>query len=245
MKPSANSLNGSSNLGALRVATYNVHKCTGLDRRMLPRRIAEVIRGLQPEVVGLQEVTEPQARRIAEHLGMHIVMNEVRHHKGEGYGNAVLSRYSLTGICTFDLTAPGRERRGCIRTDVTLPDGQVLHAFNFHLGTGHNERQWQARRIVETEILRSKELKGPRVVLGDFNEWTRGMVSTMMAAELRAIHLPTYPGILPMLRLDHIYHDNDLMLEHAFLHRNVKTMIASDHLPLVADFKVRPGESFR
>jgi endonuclease/exonuclease/phosphatase family metal-dependent hydrolase len=207
----------------------------------MPRRIADVIRGLQPDVVGLQEVTEPQAEKLAELLGMHIVMGEVRRHNGDVYGNATLSGHPMGSICTFDLTAPGRERRGCIRVDVALPDRQVLHAFNFHLGTRYGERQWQARRIVETEIIRSKDLKGPRVVLGDFNEWMRGLVSVMLAAELKAIHLPTYPGILPFLRLDHIYHDDDLVLERAFLHRTPKTLIASDHLPLVADFRIRPG----
>ena len=225
----------------LRVVTYNVHKCAGLDQRVLPRRIAEVIRALHPDVVGLQEVTEPQAQRLAELLGMHIVMGQVRRYNGAVYGNAMLSGHPMGGICTFDLTAPGRERRGCIRADIALADQQVLHAFNFHLGTRYGERQWQARRIVEAEIIRSKDLKGPRVVLGDFNEWMRGLVSVMLAAELKAIHLLTYPGILPLLRLDHIYYDDDLILERAFLHRTVKTMIASDHLPLVADFKLRSG----
>jgi endonuclease/exonuclease/phosphatase family metal-dependent hydrolase len=223
----------------MRVVTYNVHKCAGLDQRVMPRRVAEVIRGLQADVIGLQEITEPQAQRIAELLEMNLVMGEVRRHHGAAYGNAVLSGHAMSGICAFDLTAPGRERRGCIRTDVGLPDGQVLHAFNFHLGTQHGERQWQARRIVEIELLRSKDLRGPRVVVGDFNEWTHGLVSTMFAAELKPIHVPTYPGIWPVLRLDHIYYDADLVLEHAFLHRTMKTMIASDHLPLVADFKVR------
>lgn len=226
----------------LRVATYNVHKCVGMDRRVLPRRIADVIRSLNPHVIGLQEILAPQAEHIAGLLGMHVTLGEVRRLNGAGYGNAILSRYEMTGICTFDLTAPGRERRGCVRTDVPLPGGQVLHLFNFHLGTAHGERRWQATRIVETEVIRSKDLRGPRVILGDFNEWTRGLVSVMFAAELKGITLPTYPGLWPVLRLDHIYYDPHLALERAVLVRNARTLIASDHLPLVADFRVSPGE---
>ena len=40
----------------IRVATYNIHKCRGLDRRISPHRIAAVIRELDADVVALQEV---------------------------------------------------------------------------------------------------------------------------------------------------------------------------------------------
>lgn len=225
----------------LRVATYNVHKCVGMDGRELPKRIAGVIRHLDPDVIGLQEIVSPHAEQIAHIAGMHLLMGEVRRINGAAYGNAVLSKYPMSGLCTYDLTAPGRERRGCVRTDVALPDGQVLHVFNFHLGTDHGERRWQAGRIFETELIRSKDLRGPRVMLGDFNEWMRGMVSVMLAAELTAISPPTFPGLWPVLRLDHIYYDVDLVLERAGPVRNMRTMIASDHLPLTADFRVRPA----
>jgi endonuclease/exonuclease/phosphatase family metal-dependent hydrolase len=238
----------------IRVATYNIHKCIGLDRRVMPGRIAEVIAEFKPDVIGLQEVLsveggtreQNQARLLADELGMHLAMGEVRKLYGGAYGNAVLSCFPLSGICTFDLSAPGRERRGCVRTDVHLPEGAPLHMFNFHLGTAFGERRWQAKHIFETEVIRSKDIAGPRVVVGDFNEWTRGHVSVMFAAELRGadirLHLKqtrTYPGFFPVLHLDHIYYDDDLVLEHVALHRSRKALIASDHLPLFADFAVR------
>lgn len=242
----------------LRVATYNIHKCVGVDRKFSPARIASVIAELNADVVGLQEVLsvengrreENQAAFLAETLSMHLAPGEVRRLHGGAYGNVVLSRFPLTNSCTYDISAPGRERRGCVRADVSLPDGQLLRLFNFHLGTAFLERRWQARRIVETELIRSKDLPGPRVVLGDFNEWTRGLVSTMFAAELRGadirLHLKqkrTYPGVFPFLHLDHIYYDDDLVLEHVVLHRTPKSLLASDHLPLVADFAVRTAAS--
>jgi endonuclease/exonuclease/phosphatase family metal-dependent hydrolase len=239
----------------IRVATYNVHKCIGMDRKLLPGRIAEVIAEFHPDVIGLQEVLsldtlrreDHQAQYLAEALGMHVALGEVRQLYGGAYGNVVLSRFPVHNFCTFDLSAPGQERRGCVRTDVILPPGDVLHLFNFHLGTGFMERRWQARRILETELIRSRDLQGPRVVVGDFNEWTRGLVSAMFAAELRGadirMHLKwrrTYPGFLPFLHLDHIYYDHDLVLDHVFLHKSRKALVASDHLPLVADFAVKP-----
>jgi endonuclease/exonuclease/phosphatase family metal-dependent hydrolase len=224
-----------------------------MDRRVSVSRIAEVISEVNPDVIGLQEVLsletghrhENQARFLADALGMQFAVGEVRKLRGGSYGNVVLSKFDFSEICTYDLSAPGREERGCIRTSIRLRGGGLLHLFNIHLGTAFMERRWQARRLFETEIIRSKQLQGARVVLGDFNEWTRGLASMMLAAELRGADIRlrlkrrTYPGVFPVLHLDHIYYDEDLLLDHVFVHRTMKSVVASDHLPLVADFCVK------
>jgi endonuclease/exonuclease/phosphatase family metal-dependent hydrolase len=88
-------------------------------------------------------------------------------------------------------------------------------------------------------------MPGPRLVIGDFNEWTRGLVTRLLAANLRSVRLKdhlrrarTYPGLLPVLHLDHVYHDPVLPLVHFAVHRTPLSLRASDHLPLVADFEV-------
>ena len=43
-------------VATLRVATYNIHRCRGLDGRTNPARIAEVIRAIDADIVALQEV---------------------------------------------------------------------------------------------------------------------------------------------------------------------------------------------
>jgi endonuclease/exonuclease/phosphatase family metal-dependent hydrolase len=48
----------------------------------------------------------------------------------------------------------------------------------------------------------------------------------------------TYPGVLPLMHLDHMYFDRDLALEEFLLHRSRMALVASDHLPLVAEFRV-------
>jgi endonuclease/exonuclease/phosphatase family metal-dependent hydrolase len=40
------------------------------------------------------------------------------------------------------------------------------------------------------------------------------------------------------MHLDHIYYDAGLKLEHVALHRTKTALVASDHLPLVADFRL-------
>lgn len=241
----------------LRIATYNVHKCEGLDRRVSPGRIAEVIAETNADVIGLQEVLSisggppeaDQAEYLARALNMNYVMGDVRSLRGGMYGNLVLSRLPVHSHCKFDLSIPGREQRGCVRTDVDLGTANPLHLFNFHLGTAFLERRLQAKLLIESQVIRSPELAGPRVVVGDFNEWTRGLVSKTLAAEFRGadirLHLKdkwTYPGVFPVLHLDHIYYDEALVVEHVALHRTRKALVASDHLPLLADFVVKESE---
>jgi len=235
-----------------RVVTYNIHKCRGLDLKMSPMRIVDVLRELDADIIALQEVLatnigsreEDQARFIAEELGLEVYLGENRLHRGGLYGNAVLTRFKVTEQQNFDISVPGRERRGCLHVDVQLPDLTRIHIYNVHLGTAFLERRRQVMRLLDHGILRA-QYPAPRVMLGDFNEYTHGLTSKMLKSHFRSKDvrekLPrrrTYPGIFPLLHLDHIYYDHHLTLTEAFVHRTRTSLIASDHLPLVADFNV-------
>ena len=235
----------------LRVVTYNIHKCRGLDQRVRPRRIAEVLRELDADIVALQEVVgfgspvyEDQTRHVAEALGYHPAFGENRRHNGAAYGNLVLSRFPIVHSRNYDITARGREPRGVLRADVRLPDGRVLHLFNAHLGTAYRERCEQARHLTSLRILSNSELSGPRIALGDFNEWIPGDATRSLSAHFgwarpsRPAHRRSYPCVLPLLRLDHIYFDETLKLHRLALHRSRRALVASDHLPVVAEFRL-------
>lgn len=235
---------------AFRVATYNVHKCCGLDRRVRPSRIAQVLGEIDADVVALQEVIGEgegdshvnHARHIADELGYDFCIGANRRHVGGEYGNAVLTRHRLIDSNNLNITHANREPRGCLQVDVEIGNRPV-RIFNVHLGTAFSERRHQARMLLSFDELKEKS-DVPRIVLGDFNEWTRGLASQMFKhhftfADPRE-HLKTgartYPGVLPFLHLDHIYFDASLRLTNLTLHRNRTSLIASDHLPLVADF---------
>ncbi len=105
------------------------------------------------------------------------------------------------------------------------------------------ERRHQARLLVGSSVLGSKELPGPVVVVGDFNEWTRGLASRLMAERYGCVDLRqhmrrrrTYPGLVPFLHLDHFYFDRRLHLDKFSLVRTRQALIASDHLPMVGEF---------
>jgi endonuclease/exonuclease/phosphatase family metal-dependent hydrolase len=238
----------------IRIATYNVHKCRGLDRRTSPERIADVIDELDADIIAIQEVLNlqdglpryDQARTIHKRFrNYEWRFGENRTLHGGPYGNMTLSRLPIQFCRNYDLTWRHRERRGCLRTDVLLAPGMVLHIFNVHLGTSFFERRHQSRKLLSKELLNSLDYQGPRIVIGDFNEWTRGLVSRSMADAFESIDFRkfkrygrTYPGILPLLHLDHFYYDKQLSLSSFRLHRSRTALIASDHLPQVAEFEM-------
>jgi endonuclease/exonuclease/phosphatase family metal-dependent hydrolase len=239
---------------SLRVASYNIHKSRGLDRRVKPERVLEVIRELDADVIALQEIMNVnsddarlgQARYLAAELsGYSWCFGDNRDLKGGPYGNMTLSRFPIKFFRNYDVTWRKRERRGCLRSDLALDEKNAIHFFNVHLGTGFIERRHQARKLVSADILQHGKIRGPKIVAGDFNEWTRGLASRLMGENFQSIDLKqflksrrTYPGILPFLHLDHIYFDHCFELRHFRLHRSRTALVASDHLPIVAELEL-------
>ncbi len=237
----------------IRIATYNVHRCRGMDRRVSVSRITDVIGRLDADVIAVQEILRgdeaardgaDQVRRVAEALRYTFAFGETRRHRGAGYGNATFSRLPITLQAQYDITWRRRERRGCLRTDVLAPDGETLHVYNVHLGTSMFERPHQVGRLLSSEVLHAPSLRGPRLVMGDFNDWTRSVAASLMGSRFESVDLRllgrrrTYPGLLPMFHLDHFYYDKALRLTAFRLHRSKLALMASDHLPLVAEFEM-------
>jgi endonuclease/exonuclease/phosphatase family metal-dependent hydrolase len=245
-----------SQVSKFRIVTYNVHKCVGVDRQLNPARIVSVLKEINADIVALQEVLcihgrnseDDQAHFIARGLGFNYCMGHNRELRGGVYGNLVLSRFPLLGSENHDISVDGREERGCLRVDIDLGKESRLHVYNAHLGTSFIERRRQARKLIGESILSDASIPGPRIMLGDFNEWTRGLVTRLLNGHFRTgdirLHLKrsrTYPGMLPIMHLDHIYFDETLELEHAELHRSRAALLASDHLPIFADFRAVPS----
>ena len=230
-------------MNRLRAVTYNIHKCRGMDGRVSANRIAGVLREVNADVIALQEVLGHQAESLSSELGMDYAMGENRLHRGCAYGNVVMSRWPIRETRSYDLSVRGCERRGCLRADIPVNGGPLLHVFNVHLGTALLERREQGRMLLAPELLSHGDLRAPRLVMGDFNEWTVGLATKLLRSHLKSADLRgrlgrsrTYPGLLPFLHLDHIYYDPALRLDKLSVHRTAKALVASDHLPLVAEF---------
>jgi endonuclease/exonuclease/phosphatase family metal-dependent hydrolase len=223
------------------VASYNIHRCAGLDRRVNLERIADVLREIDADLVGIQEVLRPQADALADRLEMELAMGPTAKRSGLPYGNAVLSRLPIHGSHTFDLSWASREPRGGIRLDLTMSQG-LLHVFNVHFGLKVRERASQVRILVRDHILH-RDLTGPRIVIGDLNEWFPGPVGRLLRSELHGPRIRrTHPAPLPIFPLDRIYWDRHLVSDGFRVHRSRLARVASDHLPVVARLRMaNPG----
>jgi endonuclease/exonuclease/phosphatase family metal-dependent hydrolase len=234
----------------LRVVTYNIHRCRGMDRRTRPDRAAAVLRDIDADVVALQEVVgagpngSSHIEEIGAALGMGWVMAPARRLRGHLFGNAVLSRLPIIHHVEHDLSWKTCEPRCLQRADIDV-HGQTLHVYNVHLGTAILERRHQAQRLAE--IVSDRHVGGAKIVLGDFNEWMKGLTTMLLSRRMKSVDLRsylkrrrTYPGIFPILHLDHIYYAGRLEILGIEMPRTRRTVVASDHLPLVADVRVGP-----
>jgi endonuclease/exonuclease/phosphatase family metal-dependent hydrolase len=234
----------------VRIVTYNVHRCRGLDRRTRPERIVEVLAGIAPDIVALQEVIGTgatgtgHAELIGAGLGMGWVIaaaRELRHHQ---FGNVVLSRFPIREHAQYDLSWKTCEPRCSQRVAIDVGGAAPLQLFNVHLGTALLERRYQATRLAAW--VHDRRVPSPKLVLGDFNEWSRGIAEDILARKLNSVDLyphlrrrRTYPGIFPVLHLDHIYFEGAIDIRRIELPRTRLAMVASDHLPLVADIRIK------
>ena len=232
----------------LRVVTYNIHRSRGLDGKTDPERIADVLKRLRPDVVALQEAVGRghrgvgQEEEIAARLNMSSILAPARTFRGHLYGNAVLSRFPMDNHAVCDLSQEGREPRLCQRVDINV-HGHLIHFYNVHLGTSSAERKKQAVKLAD--FIGEPDTGGPKVLLGDFNEWRKGVVTKLLSARFKSLDLVpflrwrrTYPGIMPVVHLDHFYYDGPVDLVNIRVSRRFPFLIASDHLPILAEMSL-------
>ena len=242
----------------VRVLSYNIHRAIGVDRRFRPDRIATVLEHHDADVVLLQEVDEgvPRSRRLdlAHELASalkypHVAVgHNVQLRRGR-YGNATLSRHPIRKHRNIDLTVGRLRGRGCQHTRlvVTGPRGarRRLDTFNLHLGLSALERRRQVDRLFRAREFTGLGRSTPCVVAGDFNDW-RSLLSpsfldghTFRSATRsgrRDRPFATYPSFFPQGALDRIFFRGRMRLLGAYRSRHRFVKVASDHLPVVADF---------
>lgn len=227
------------------VASYNIHRCVGLDGRNDPERIARVIEELNPDVIGLQEVESRfggsldihQLNYLAGETGMHAVAGTTVLRRDSHYGNALLTRHRICEVRTCDVSVGRREPRGILDVDLDV-HGERLRVLVTHLGLGSRERRRQTRMLLETVAAHRDE---PVVVMSDFNEWFpwRKPLRWMHARLGRQPAPNTFPSVWPVMALDRIWIAPARNLVHIGVHRSKLACVASDHLPLRATITLK------
>ncbi len=239
----------------MRVATYNVHSCIGVDGRCAPERIAAVIAEMDADVVCLQELdvervrtgAMDQAAEIARILAMQFHFNATIQEITGRYGDTILSKTPFTLVRAGSLPEVPRplprESRGAIWIEVTV-SGHAWQIINTHLGLGHGERRLQARALVSEWIVPALA-RAPVVICGDFNSRPASMVHKILGELLRDVftqrlrpHPRTFPTRWPILCLDYILVSPDVRVQLAECPRTPLAALASDHFPIVAEVAI-------
>ena len=155
---------------SFRVVTFNVKFAREIDRAA---ELLQTAAGLHPaDVVTLQEMDEPGVRRLAAALGMAYVYYPATVHPqtGRDFGNAILSRWPITGDRKVILPHLGRwERTERAAVGATILMGSVpIRVYSVHLGTpleiGPGSKRDQVRAVLRDAAAY------PRVVIaGDMN----------------------------------------------------------------------------
>ena len=220
-------------MSVLRVASWNIHECIGIDRRDAPARTAQVLAAVDADLVALQEVSAHQTgvgelcKRFEDATGATAIFAQTFVKRGRPFGNALLSRLPVRFEQRHLLPGRGEPRNAL---DVVVDwNGAPLRVIGTHLGLHAGERRLQAARIAEMVGAADGTL-----LLGDFNAW-RGHASLAALTSLlvQVQTPPTFPSACAVARLDRIFASRDLHVV-ADVVRDRVTRIASDHLPLVA-----------
>ena len=229
----------------IKVATYNVHRWTGLNGRRAsdPARACFVISELDADVIALQEVLRPteeedQLETLCESLDLYLAFAVTREHKWGQLGNAILSRFPIAALSVLDLSFSRIERRGALAAQFNCgrdADGNDLKlgVVATHLSLVDRTRRLQVQTLLEHQQLAS----GPTVLLGDMNAWRKCKATRELDRTLAAHHNrnwpPSFPSARPVLALDRVYARGADVLE-VFAHDTAASRRASDHLPVIA-----------
>jgi endonuclease/exonuclease/phosphatase family metal-dependent hydrolase len=231
----------------LRVASYNIHECVGTDGRRDPERIAQVLREIDADVVGLQEVdarpgetkTSMQMEYLASALGLHAIAGPTLRRDGGEYGNALLTRRPVLDVRQVDLTVYRREPRGALDVDLDV-EGTPVRVVVTHLGLLPGERRKQVQRLLDRLGDDRTELV---ILCGDINEWFAvGRPLRWLHARLgRTAGLATFPSPFPVFALDRVWVHPRAALTKLATHATPAARRASDHLPMIADIRIGSG----
>jgi endonuclease/exonuclease/phosphatase family metal-dependent hydrolase len=226
------------------VATYNVHRWTGVGTRgggPDPERASFVISELGADVLALQEVVRPFAGedplvRLADRLRLHLAFVTTRIHRLGELGNAILSRWPIASASLLDLNFSRLERRTAVAAQLVTEAGPISLVAT-HLAIVDRTRHRQVRHLLD-----HPHLQGPVVLMGDMNMWRTNDKAVRALEEGLPAHTEiawpaSFPAARPVLSLDRIYARGAKLVE-VRSHQTPAARRASDHLPVVARLKL-------
>lgn len=225
----------------IKVASYNIRKAIGLDRRRSPERTLEVLCELDADVVALQEADRRFGGR-ASAIPVHMLYEnspykavklDMRPLSIGWHGNAILVKKSVTIEHSEPVPLPTLEPRGAVMAELTI-DGAPLRIVGMHLDLSGLWRRRQVKALLHH--LHAKERPMPTIMMGDLNEWTNRGCLTDFGVDHRVLRTGrSFHSRRPVGELDRIIVSNDIEVGEFGVFNSAAASRASDHLPIWAE----------
>lgn len=223
--------------GGLKVMSYNIRNCKGMDSQVDYNRVASVINAYKPDVLMLQEVDSATVRYggavVSDTLAMACsyvsTYAPAINFQGGKYGVALLTRTTPLSVKQYAL--PGREEK---RTLVVVELDRYVVACT-HLSLTEEDRIASLPIILDA----ARGYKKPFIIAGDFNaqpdeEFTRrlGEYFTIVGDSC----IPTFPADKPNIKIDYIavYKNAAGARVKGTGYKVINEPMASDHRPIIA-----------
>jgi endonuclease/exonuclease/phosphatase family metal-dependent hydrolase len=241
---------GSRNGTELHVASYNIRHGRGTDNRVALERTAAVLRTVDADIVGLQEVDRNVERSghvdepalLGNLLGMQHAFGAFMEYQGGRYGMAILSRYPI--VSSREIVLPtGEEPRVALAARIVLPGGDTITAVNVHFDWVENDaaRVRQARAL--SVVLDT--LSDPWLLMGDFNDGPDSRTLRIFEGMVHPANKPTdssftFPSNDPVKEIDYIFAERSERWRTSMV-RVVADSLASDHRPIRTSVRYVPA----
>ncbi len=228
----------------LKVASYNIHKAIGTDRRRNPGRIIDVLNELDADIVALQEADRRFGVRAAAIPALLLEQNsdyraiplDVQIDSMGWHGNAILVRKSAIVHAHDIVHIPCLEPRGAVRAHVEI-GGMHISTFGMHLDLSVLWRRKQAAAVIKLAKHHGQDMRS--ILMGDLNEWSanRGCLRDFERSYSIVECGRSFHSRNPVARLDRIMHCPRLTAVEGGVHHSLTARKASDHLPVWAKIK--------
>ena len=224
----------------LKVMSYNIRNCKGMDKEIVYARVSDVINGEQPDIVMLQEVDSCTRRSsgivvcdtLASLCGMQAVYAPAIDFDGGKYGIALLSQDKPVNVKRYAL--PGREEKRAL----VVTEFKNYVVASTHLSLTEADRNASLPIIIEA----AKQYKKPFIIAGDFNAEPNEEFIKNFSRHFTIVGdlvTNTFPADKPNIKIDYIAIFNNKAGKKVKWsdYRVIDEPMASDHRPIVAKLK--------